>query len=108
MPFVQEDLGWVRFHGRINGNDIAANGLSAITAVDAASTQERLFNPSKTAGAIVLHGSLLIFQLLLFVDSRFVNLGEMRHGPKQHYAESEASTGLRVLGRGRRKGLKSP
>ena len=35
-------------------------------------------------------------------------LGEMRHGPRQNYAESTASTGLRVLGRGGRKGLKSP
>ena len=50
------DFGWVRFHGWIKVYNIAAEGLSAGYAVDDASTQERLVNPSKTAGAIVLHG----------------------------------------------------
>ena len=71
-PFVA-GLSWMCFYGRIGKNNITANGLSAITAGYAASTEERFFNPLKTAGAIVLHGSPLVFQLLLIGDKRFVN-----------------------------------
>ena len=64
------DLGRVRFHGRINGNDIAAEGLPAINAEDDAPAQERLLNPPKTAVAIILHGAPLLVRLLLIVDVR--------------------------------------
>ena len=76
--FSVADLGCVGFDGRINVNYIAAEGPFAINAVNDASTQERLFNPSKTTGAIILHGSPLSDSIL--VDSGWSSELENQRG----------------------------
>ena len=89
-PFLA-DLSWVRCHGRrIDGDNIAAKGLSAIQAVDETSTQKRLINSSNTTGAIILHGSPLMFRFLLIVDGA---LSTSRAGQR------EKKAGLGALGR---------
>ncbi len=89
-------LGWMRFDARIYENDIAAEGLPAIDAEEESATYKRSFNPSRTEGTKILHGSPLVFRSLLIVDGALSTKRNMLITRKADSAEARLSSGETV------------